>query len=160
MTNKLVAYFSASGTTKNIAEKMAKVAGADIYEIETEKKYTDADLDWTNPESRTSIEMNKNRDFRPPIAGNVVDISQYDTLIIGFPIWWYVAPTIINTFLEQYDLNGKKIVLFATSGSSDMGNTIKELKPSASGAEFVAEKRFASSTSQNEIFEWFESLNI
>ena len=128
MTNKLVAYFSASGTTKNIAEKMAKVAGADIYEIEAEEKYTDADLDWTNPESRTSIEMNKNRDFRPPIAGNVVDISQYDTLIIGFPIWWYVAPTIINTFLEQYDLNGKKIVLFATSGSSDMGNTIKELK--------------------------------
>ena len=86
MTNKLVAYFSASGTTKNIAEKMAKVAGADIYEIEAEEKYTDADLDWTNPESRTSIEMNKNRDFRPPIAGNVVDISQYDTLIIGFPI--------------------------------------------------------------------------
>lgn len=104
--------------------------------------------------------MNKNRDFRPQIAENTLDISQYDILIIGYPILWYVAPTIVNTFLEQYNLTGKKIVLFATFGSSGMENTIEELKPSALGAEFIDEMRFASNTSQDEISNWIKSLNI
>ena len=161
MAEKLVAFFSASGVTKGVAEKIAKAADADIFEIEPVEKYTDADLDWTNPKSRTTIEMKDKKDsFRPPIANEVENINQYDTLIIGFPIWWYTAPTIINTFLESYDLDGKKIVLFATSGSSGMGNTMSELESSAKGAEFVAEKRFDSTVSQEDVNSWIDSLNL
>ena len=135
MSNKIVAYFSASGNTAKVSEKLASALEADIYEIKPEVKYTKADLNWMNKESRSSVEMN-NKSLRPSVITGDVDLSGYDTVYLGFPIWWYVAPTVINTFLEAYDLTGKKIVLFATSGGSGFGNTLAELKPSAPGAEF------------------------
>ena len=136
MTTKLVAYFSAGGVTAKVAEKLAGALGADTYEIKPEVKYTKADLDWMNKSSRSSVEMNDKR-FRPAIITGDVDVSGYDTVYLGFPIWWYVAPTVVNTFLEAYDFTGKKIVLFATAGSSGFGNTRAELQPSAPGAEFT-----------------------
>ena len=136
---KLVAYFSASGVTAKIAEKLAKAAVADLYEIKPVVKYTKADLNWMDKKSRSSVEMN-DKSFRPEIVTGDIDVSGYDTVYLGFPIWWYVAPTVINTFLEAYDFTGKKIVLFATSGGSGFGNTIEELKPSAPGAKFVEGK--------------------
>lgn len=136
MSKKLVAYFSASGRTAKAAEKLANELGADIYEIKPEIKYTKADLNWMDKKSRSSMEMN-NKSFRPAILIGDVDVSGYDTIYLGFPIWWYVAPTLINTFLEAYDFSGKKIVLFATSGGSGFGNTVTELQPSAPGAEIV-----------------------
>ena len=123
----MVAYFSASGNTKEAAETIAKAAGADICEITPKVRYTKADLNWMDKKSRSSVESN-NKSFRPEIIKNDIDMGQYDEVIIGFPIWWYVAPTIVNTFLEAYDFAGKKIVLFATSGGSGFGNTVKELQ--------------------------------
>ena len=137
--HKLVAYFSATGTTANAAEKLATVAGADIYEIKPEVKYTKPDLNWMDKNSRSSVEMN-NKAFRPAIITGDIKLSQYDTIYLGFPIWWYVAPTVINSFLEAYDFAGKKIVLFATSGGSKFGNTLSELQPSAPDAAFVEGK--------------------
>ena len=139
MSNKLVAYFSATGKTAKVAEKLAAAIGADIYEIKPEVKYTKADLNWMNKKSRSSVEMN-DKSFRPAIITGDVDVSGYDTIYLGFPIWWYVAPTVINTFLEAYDFTGKKIVLFATSGGSDFGNTAAELQPSAPCARIVEVK--------------------
>ena len=139
MSKKLVAYFSASGRTAKVAKKLANELGADIYEIKPEVKYTKADLNWMNKKSRSSVEMN-DRSFRPAIITGDVDVSGYDTVYLGFPIWWYVAPTLINTFLEAYDFAGKKIVLFATSGGSGFGNTVAELQPSAPGAEITGTK--------------------
>ena len=136
MAKALVAYFSASGRTAKVAEKLAAAMGADSYEIKPEVKYTKADLNWMNKRSRSSVEMN-DKSFRPAIITGDVDISGYDTICLGFPIWWYVAPTLINTFLEAYDFAGKKIVLFATSGGSGFGNTVAELKPSAPNAEII-----------------------
>ena len=136
MSKTLVAYFSASGRTAKVAEKLAAELGADIYEIKPEVKYTKADLNWMNKKSRSSVEMN-NKSIRPAIITGDVDVSGYDTVCLGFPIWWYVAPTLINTFLEAYDFSGKKIVLFATSGGSGFGNTVAELQPSAPGAELT-----------------------
>lgn len=127
MSKKLVAYFSASGVTAGTAKKLAEAAGADIYEIRPAVPYTTADLNWMDKKSRSSVEM-ADKSFRPEIAENPVDISAYDTVFIGFPIWWYVAPTIINTFLENHDFSGKTIILFATSGGSGFGNTVQELK--------------------------------
>ena len=139
MAKTLVAYFSASGVTKKAAEKLASAAKTDIYEIKPAVPYTKADLNWMDKKSRSSVEMG-NKSFRPEIVKDDLDLSQYDTILVGFPIWWYVAPTIINTFLESYDFAGKKIVLFATSGGSGFGNTVKELKPSATGAEIMEGK--------------------
>ncbi|MFR5486947.1 flavodoxin [Eubacterium sp.] len=139
MGKKLVAYFSASGTTKKTAEMLAQAAGADLYEITPKVAYTQADLNWMDKKSRSSVEMNDKK-FRPEIEEKDAHISEYDEIILGFPIWWYVAPTIVNTFLEKYDFTGKKIVLFATSGGSGFGNTVKELQPSAPNAEFVEGK--------------------
>lgn len=139
MGKTLVAYFSASGKTAKVAEKLAAKVGADLYEIKPTVKYTKADLNWMDRKSRSSIEMN-DKSFRPEIITGDVDIAPYDTIYLGFPIWWYVAPTIINTFLEAYDFSGKKIILFATAGSSDFGNTTAELKPSAKDAEFIETK--------------------
>ncbi len=162
MSNILVACFSASGVTKKLAEKIAKASKADIYEIEPEIPYTDDDLDWHDPKSRSSIEMQETPEFRPAIsaAKKVKNIEQYEVLMIGFPIWWYVAPTIINTFLESYDLAGKKIVLFATSGMSGTGKTIEHLKPSAPGAEFIAGRRFDANVSQSDIEKWVQKLKL
>lgn len=130
---KLVAYFSASGTTRVKAETLAKAVSADIFEIRPEVPYTAADLDWTNKKSRSSVEMNDPQ-ARPKIASIIDNIDEYDTIYIGFPIWWYVAPSIISTFLESYDFSGKTIVPFATSGGSGMGKTVQILRQLCPGA--------------------------
>ena len=129
MSKTLVAYFSASGTTAHVAKELAQAVGADIYEIKPAVPYTKADLNWMDKKSRSSIEMN-DKSSRPALADRNADIAAYDTILLGFPIWWYVAPTIINSFLESYDFSGKKIVLFATSGGSGLGKTAAGLKPS------------------------------
>ena len=139
MSKVLVSYFSTSGATKKVAAKIADAVEADLYEIKPEVEYTKADLNWMNKNSRSSVEMN-NKSLRPAIITGDVELSGYDTVYLGFPIWWYVAPTLINTFLEAYDFTGKKIVLFATSGSSGFGNTLAELQPSAPNAEFTETK--------------------
>ena len=123
----LVAYFSASGVTRNEAEKLSKKLGADLYEIRPTVPYTEADLDWTDRTSRSTIEM-QDKSSRPEIVDDNAHIERYDTIYLGFPIWWYVAPTIINTFLEKYDFSNKKIILFATSGGSRWGETVNRLK--------------------------------
>ena len=128
MSKKLVAYFSASGITRNVAKMVAEAAGADLYEITPKEAYTKADLNWMDKKSRSSVEM-ADKKIRPEITDTDAKIAEYDEIFLGFPIWWYVAPTIINTFLEKYDFTGKKIVLFATSGGSGFGNTVKELQP-------------------------------
>ena len=135
MSKKLVAYFSASGTTAAKAKALAEASGADLYEIKPEKPYTKADLSWVNPLSRSSKEMKKG--IKPALADTAADIENYDVIFIGFPIWWYVAPTIINSFLEAYNFDGKKVVLFATSGGSGFGKAVSSLRPSAPGAEIV-----------------------
>jgi len=155
----LVAYFSASGVTAQLAEKIAAVPGCDLHEILPERPYTSADLDWRNKKSRSSVEMN-DKSFRPPIANKVADMAQYDVIFVGFPIWWYVAPTIINTFLEQYDLSGKTVIPFATSGSSGMGNTNAELKGSCPGAVLKDGKRFRANAGEDEIRAWIDSLGL
>ena len=136
MSKKLIAYFSASGTTAAVAKNLAKAAKADLYEIRPETPYTSADLNWQNKNSRSSLEM-RDKSSRPALADADARIEEYDTVFIGFPIWWYVAPTIINSFLEQYDFTGKKIVLFATSGGSGFGKAVAGLQPSAPGATIV-----------------------
>lgn len=156
MSKKLVAYFSASGVTEKMAKTLAEVTGADLFEIQPAVPYTTADLDWMNKKSRSSVEMS-NPDSRPEIGNKIPDMGQYDTVFVGFPIWWYVAPTIINTFLEKYDFSGKKIILFATSGGSGFGNTISELQPSAPGATFV-EGRVLNRANKQEIEKWVKSL--
>ena len=157
MGRKLVAYFSASGTTRKIAEMIAQVAEAGLYEIMPKQPYTKDDLNWMDKKSRTSVEMSDKK-FRPEIFNTDVQAEKYDEIILGFPIWWYVAPTIINTFLEKYDFSGKKIVLFATSGGSGFGNTVSELKPSAPDAEIVEGKVFNKAVKQ-EIAEWVKSIS-
>lgn len=161
MSNILVAYFSASGVTRKVAKTFAKAAGADLFEIVPEVPYMRADLDWTNSKSRSSVEM-RDKNFRPAIAAGarVADMARYDTILLGFPIWWYVAPTIVNTFLEQYDMKGKKIVLFATSGSSGMGNSARELAPSAPGAVFAGEKRVSADIGEKQAKAWLDTLKL
>ena len=140
MSNRaLVAYFSASGVTKKAAEKLAAAAGGDLFEIYPEVPYTSADLNWMDKKSRSSIEM-RDKSSRPAIVKKPLDLSKYDSIFVGFPIWWYVAPAIINTFLESCDFSGKKIILFATSGGSGFGNTVRELQVSAPGAQIVEGK--------------------
>lgn len=156
MSKSLVAYFSASGNTKKIAEEIAQEGGFDLYEITPQKAYTKADLNWMDKKSRSSVEMN-DKSLRPAIAGKELDVSGYDTILLGFPIWWYVAPTIINTFLEAHDFSGKKIVLFATSGGSGFGNTVKELQPSSPDARII-EGKLLNNVSRQEIGAWLQSL--
>ena len=131
----LVAYFSATGTTKAAAKKLAEVVDGDIHEIQPEQPYTDADLDWHNQKSRSSVEM-KDKSSRPAIKNKVENMDQYTTVYIGYPIWWYIAPTIINTFVEQYNLEGKTVIPFFTSGGSEAGETMKYLTPSAPKANW------------------------
>ena len=157
MSRKLVAYFSASGVTKKLAERISKIAGADLHEIVPKEIYTDEDLNWMNENSRSSIEM-KNKSFRPEIANKINNIDDYDTIYVGFPIWWYVAPTIINTFLESYNLTGKTIIPFATSGESLMGNTNEELKNYCKGSVLKEGRRFDIKDSDEIIKNWIESL--
>ena len=160
MSKTLVAYFSASGVTAKLAKNLAEAAGADIYEIKPAVPYTDADLNWQDKNSRSSVEM-KDKSFRPSIADTDANIADYDTIFVGFPIWWYVAPTIINTFLEAYDFSGKTIILFATSGGSGMGNSAKELRLSVSDSAVIKDgKRFSANASVSELKEWVNSFGI
>ena len=138
MRKTLVAYFSASGTTARVAKELAQAAGADLYEIRPAVPYTKADLNWMDKNSRSSVEMN-DKSSRPTLADRDANIAAYDTILLGFPIWWYVAPTIINSFLESYDFSGKKIVLFATSGGSGFGRTVAGLKSSVAADAAIVE---------------------
>ena len=158
MSKKLVAYFSASGVTEKMAKTLAEVTGADLFEIQPAVPYTTADLDWMNKKSRSSVEMS-NPDSRPEIGNKIPDLGQYDTVFVGFPIWWYVAPTIINTFLESYDFTGKKIATFATSGGSGMGKTDSILKKCAPNADWKEGKRFGSAD-KNALKAWAESQGM
>lgn len=157
MSKTLVAYFSASGVTKRLAKTLASAIGADLYEIVPENPYTNEDLNWQNKNSRSSVEMN-DKSYRPAVSGKVDNMENYDMIFVGFPIWWYVAPTIINTFLEQYDLTGKKIIPFATSGGSGMGKTNDGLKNSCKGATLIEGKRFSAGASADELKKWADSL--
>lgn len=139
MSKKFVAYFSASGNTARLAKKLAEAAKADLYEIKPAIPYTSADLNWQNKQSRSSIEMS-DHSSRPELADKSADIAAYDTVYVGFPVWWYIAPTIINSFLESCDFSGKKIILFATSGGSGFGKAVENLKNSAPNAEIVEGK--------------------
>ena len=159
MSKKLLAYFSASGTTARVAEILAEAIGADIFEIAPEVPYTPADLDWMDKKSRSTIEM-QNPTSRPAIAAKRDHMADYDTIFLGFPIWWYVAPTIINTFLESHDLTGKTIVPFATSGGSGMGKTNEKLLPSCPGAKLLEGKVFKSSTGKAELAKWVDGLKL
>lgn len=158
MSKKLVAYFSASGTTKKAAEHLAKAAGADLFEIKPAVPYSRADLDWTNKKSRSSIEM-QNPDSRPAIAEQLPNIEDYDTIFIGFPIWWYVAPTIIDTFVESYDFSGKTIIPFATSGGSSMGKTVEVLQALCPTANWKGGKML-NHISDIELQNWLRDLSI
>lgn len=155
----LVAYFSASGVTAGVAKDLAEAAGADIYEIRPEVPYTRADLDWMDKKSRSTIEMNDPA-FRPAITGELPDFEKYDVLFVGFPIWWYVAPTIINTFLESGRLAGKTVIPFATSGGSGMGKTNERLKPSCTGAALLDGKVLNGRPSKDSLKAWVDSLNL
>ena len=136
MATSLVAYFSASGVTKKVAERLANAIGAELYEIAPEVPYTKKDLNWMNKNSRSTIEMN-DRSSRPAIGSKVDNMDQYDTVFVGFPIWWYREPSIIDTFMEAYNFDGKTVVPFATSGGSGIGRTAEKLKPFVNGAVSV-----------------------
>ena len=159
MSKKLVAYFSASGVTAKVAETLAEAIGADIFEIEPKVPYTEADLNWMDKKARSTIEMN-DPVSRPEIAIKRDNMTDYDTIFVGFPIWWYVAPTIINTFLESYDFSGKTVVLFATSGGSGMGETLKKLAPSCPNAKLIEGKVFRRSTGREQLAAWAEGLDL
>ena len=156
MKKPLVIYFSATGTTKGKAEILAKVLGADLKEIVPAERYTAADLDWHDKKSRSSVEM-ADKSSRPAIAETVGNMAEYDTVFLGFPIWWYIAPTIVNTFLEAHDLAGKRVVPFFTSGGSGAGRTLDYLKPSAPKATFVPPKNLTHAD-ESAIRTWVQGL--
>lgn len=158
MKKTLVAWFSASGVTEKTAKALAKATDADTFAIRPKTPYTAADLDWRDKNSRSTVEMN-DKSSRPEIEGGV-DVSGYDVIYVGFPIWWYTAPRIINTFLESCDLSGKTVVLFATSGGSGLGKTADDLKESAKGAKIVTGKTLNGSPSQDELKKWADSLGL
>ena len=160
MSKKLVAYFSASGVTAKVADMLADAVGADIHEIRPKVLYTKADLNWMNKNSRSSIEM-ADKTIRPEIAESNVKIENYDVIFLGFPIWWYVAPTIINTFLESADFSGKKVVLFATSGGSKFGKTVEELKISVpDSCEIVEGKLLNGRQTIASVKEWADTMGL
>ena len=158
MSNKLVAYFSASGVTGSVAEKLADEIGADLFEIVPENPYTNADLDWQNSRSRSSVEL-KDRNARPAIASKIVDMSRYDVVFVGFPIWWYREPSIIDTFMEAYDFSGKTIVPFATSGGSGLGDAPKNMQALAKGSKVENGKRFSAVVSGQELRAWAQKYD-
>lgn len=153
MSKKLVAYFSASGVTAKLAEKLADAIGADVFAIEPEVRYSDADLDWRNKKSRSSVEMN-NPACRPAISSRLDNMGQYSIIFVGFPVWWYREPSIIDTFMESYDFAGKTIVPFATSGMSPIGESGANMQKLASGAKVMAGKRFDTGVSGDELARW------
>ena len=153
MSKSLVAYFSASGVTKRVAEKLAKETGADVFEIQAETPYTNADLNWQNNMSRSSVEMN-DRSCRPAICSKVEVMEQYDVIFVGFPIWWYREPSIIDTFMEAYNFSGKTLVPFATSGGSGLGDSGKNMEALAPKATVADGRRFAENVSGKELADW------
>ncbi|HIX29701.1 MAG TPA: NAD(P)H-dependent oxidoreductase [Candidatus Blautia stercoravium] len=160
MKKSLVAYFSASGVTKKVAQTLAEAAEADLYEICPQIPYTDCDLDWQDQNSRSSLEM-KDKTSRPALADQSADIKAYDTIFLGFPIWWYTAPTIVNTFLEAYDFSDKTIILFATSGGSGFGKTVEDLKSSVSLAAVIREGRLLNGrVSKAELKNWLQKMEF
>lgn len=159
MSKTLVAYFSATGTTARAAERLAKAIDADLHEIRPKVPYTKKDLDWTDPRSRSTLEM-KDKSSRPEIEGRVANMDQYDTIYVGFPIWWYVAPTIINTFLESYDLSGKTVIPFATSSSSGIGQSGTLLANMAGTGDWQEGQRFSSGVSSDDVQSWVNGLGL
>lgn len=159
MSNVLVAYFSASGVTAGLAARLAEAIGAEIFEIVPEQPYTSADLNWQDQNSRSSLEM-KDVSSRPAISSKIEDISRYDVILVGFPIWWYREPSIIDTFMEAYDFSGKTVVPFATSGGSSMGSSSRNMQDLAPKARVLEGRRFAANAEQTQLAEWLNSLNI
>lgn len=157
MSKKLVAYFSASGVTQKVAKNLSEAIGADIFEIKPAVPYTKKDLDWTENNSRTTVEMNDPAS-RPEIAEKISSVSEYEAIFLGFPIWWYTAPHIINTFLESYDFSGKKIILFATSGGSTLRGIADKLKKSCPNAEIIEGKMLNWNPSKGELKSWAENI--
>ena len=154
MSKVLVSYFSASGVTKGVAEKVATAINGDLFEIEPVEKYTDEDLDWTNKNSRSSIEMNDN--IKPEIVNTVHNLEDYDIICLAFPIWWYKEPTIIDKFLEENDMSDKTIYVFVTSGSSTIDSTYKSLKSNFPNLNFVSGKRFTGNEANEEYINWIK----
>ena len=159
MSKPLVVYFSASGVTKKVAENIKAAVDGDIYEIKPVVPYTTADLNWMDPKARSTVEM-EDKSSRPEMIMDELDVSGYDIIFLGFPIWWYVAPTIVNTFLEAHDFSDKKIVLFATSGGSGFGRTIEFLKNSAPNAKFIRGGLMNGNTSVEAMKAWVGTLNL
>lgn len=159
MSKILVAYFSASGVTKNAAEKLAKTANADLFEIKPVRPYTDADLDWTDKKSRSTVEMN-DLSSRPKIAKKCENMESYDVVFVGFPIWWYVEPRIIDTFLESYDFSGKTVIPFATSGSSGLGKTAENFKKILGANANVKDGKLLTRASENDVSGWVKLLGL
>ena len=157
MGKKLVAYFSASGVTAKVAEKLAKVIGADLFEIKPEVPYTKADLNWMNKKSRSSVEM-LDDSCRPGIANRVENMDEYDTVFVGFPIWWYREPSIIDTFMESYDFTNKTVIPFCTSGTSGIGDSGANMQALAHGAKVSIGERFSKRVSENELAAWAASF--
>ncbi len=158
MDKILVAYFSASGTTASVAKDLAIAAGADLYEIKPAVPYTKDDLNWMDKKSRSSVEMS-DKSSRPAIADSKAEISRYNTIFIGFPIWWYVAPTIVNSFLESYDFSGKRIILFATSGGSGFGKMAAGLKDSVAADTTIVEGKILNgANSVDDLRKWVETI--
>ena len=159
MSKILVAYFSASGVTARLAKTLVAATGGELYEIRPTAPYTSADLNWNNKQSRSSVEMN-DRHSRPAIAAPVAEMERYDTVFVGFPIWWYEAPRIVQTFLESYDLSGKTVVPFATSGGSGMGKTADILQKSCPAAKVLPGKKWSGSASAGELSAWVKGLGL
>ena len=156
----MVAYFSAGGTTRKLANSLAEILGADTYEIKPATLYTGKDLNWNNSQSRSSVEM-ADINSRPELSDKDANIADYDTIFLGFPIWWYVAPHIINSFLESYDFSGKVIVIFATSGGSGFGETLEQLKPSCVDSTlWIQGKVFRGRVDQKTLSDWVKSLPV
>ena len=157
MSKTLVAYFSASGVTAKVADMLAKAINADLYEIAPEVPYTKADLNWMDKKSRSSVEMN-DMSSRPAIGTTVENMDQYDTVFVGFPIWWYREPSIIDTFMESYDFTGKTVIPFATSGGSGLGDSYKNLQALAPGAKVINGEKFPGSVSEDKLRAWAEGI--
>ena len=157
MGKTLVAYFSASGVTEKLAKKLAEAIGAEFYEIKPEQIYTKADLNWMDKKSRSSVEMN-DRSSRPAIATKVENMEQYEAVFVGFPVWWYREPSIIDTFMEAYDFAGKRVIPFCTSGGSGIGDSAKNLQELAPGAKVMEGKRFSTMTSEKQLKEWAKQV--
>lgn len=159
MSKILVAYFSASGVTKNAAEKLAKAANADLFEIKPVHPYTDADLNWMDKKSRSTIEMN-DLSSRPEIAEKCENMGSYDVVFVGFPIWWYVEPRIIDTFLESYDFSGKRVIPFATSGGSGLGKTAENFKKILGANVTVNDGKMLTRANETDVSDWIKSLGL